>query len=65
MCEGIKINVKLSFQDKHISELKKMMKRYKRIEEMILSSQGKKGTLCHCVMFSCVYILTLIKALDV
>lgn len=30
-------------QDRHIDDLKRSMKRYRRIEEMVLSSHGRKG----------------------
>ncbi len=38
-------HLSISIQDRHIDEMRRMMKKYKRIEEMVLTSQGKKGKL--------------------
>lgn len=33
-------------KDKRIDELRRLLKRYKKIEEMVVQAQGRKGEYC-------------------
>lgn len=39
----------LMLKDKRIDELRRLLKRYKKIEEMVVQAQGRKGEYCLCV----------------
>lgn len=38
-------------KDKRIDELRRLLKRYKKIEEMVVQAQGRKGEYCICPSF--------------
>lgn len=38
-------------KDKRIDELRRLLKRYKKIEEMVVQAQGRKGEYCVCLSF--------------
>lgn len=38
-------------KDKRIDELRRLLKRYKKIEEMVVQAQGRKGEYCLCPSF--------------
>lgn len=38
-------------KDKRIDELRRLLKRYKKIEEMVVQAQGRKGEYCLCPLF--------------